>query len=748
MFDIRSNSIHAKPACFLLFICFVVAVVATVTTQKVDAIRANSVNPTPQESSTTAQTKGKINGKIVFISDRQDPGLKVWTMNADGSNPTQLTDEKVRDPSIPSYIHFYDEYPKFSPDGTKIAFRSIGRSNSGSQAIFVMNADGSDLHQITINSSTLGGELGSFEWSPDGTKFLFDAGVYVVLFGASHSSDVVRTSGYRANIFVSDIDGKNVVRLTNDTDALNDFATWSPDGKSIAFASDREGAEKIYVMNADGSNQRSVATGGYFSSPSWSPDGSKILFVGPERYDGCPTYQYVCSQLYTVSADGSQSKQLTNYVSGYANPRYSPDGMKIIFERRSFHYTYDRTVIFVMDADGGNQIDFSNRELGSSLLDAEPDWQPLSGSPNDPPPSVLGFKDGLYLASCFDTEISVNRSGNVNQTVLCAYQIQDGTLATAPVTLSFSPGETSKMIRVYGTCDISWNTKVSLLNNSGNATFVGGVKNTIVVFGGGNPIDNSAFFVRQQYRDFLGREPDSWGWDFWINNLESPCTGDPKRTACVSKRTDTSAAFFLSVEFQQTGYLVYRIYRAAYGNLPAAPVPIRLSDFLNDTRQVGQGVVVGQAGWEQALETNKQTFFANFVQRSQFTLAYPTWMTPVQFVDALFANAGLIPSVLERELAIGEFNGAVSSGDNTARARALRRVAESPALAQQEFNRAFVLMEYFGYLRRNPNEGQDLDYSGYDFWLTKLNQFNGDFQKSEMVKAFLSSSEYRQRFGP
>ena len=123
-------------------------------------------------------------------------------------------------------------------------------------------------------------------------------------------------------------------------------------------------------------------------------------------------------------------------------------------------------------------------------------------------------------------------------------------------------------------------------------------------------------------------------------------------------------------------------------------------------------------------------------------------MTPVQFVDALFANTGVTPSALERESAIGEFNGATGSADNAARARALHRIAENPALAQQEFNRAFVLMEYFGYLRRNPNEGQDRDYTGYDFWLTKLNQFNGDYQKSEMVKAFISSGEYRNRFGP
>ena len=80
--------------------------------------------------------------------------------------------------------------------------------------------------------------------------------------------------------------------------------------------------------------------------------------------------------------------------------------------------------------------------------------------------------------------------------------------------------------------------------------------------------------------------------------------------------------------------------------------------------------------------------------------------------------------------------------------RQLRKVAENQTLAQQEFNRAFVLMQYFGYLRRNPNDAPDSDFSGYTFWLMKLNQFNGDYQKAEMVKAFITSTEYRQRFGP
>src|SRR5438045_2988953 len=117
-----------------------------------------------------------------------------------------------------------------------------------------------------------------------------------------------------------------------------------------------------------------------------------------------------------------------------------------------------------------------------------------------------------------------------------------------------------------------------------------------------------------------------------------------------------------------------RIYKAAYGDANvtstlggahqlAAPI-IRFDEFLPDTQQIGQDLIVGQSGWETVLENNKQNFTSQFVQRPRFTLAYPSFMTPVQFVDNLFANAGVVPSVLERQAAIGEFNGGASSADN------------------------------------------------------------------------------------
>ena len=213
-----------------------------------------------------------------------------------------------------------------------------------------------------------------------------------------------------------------------------------------------------------------------------------------------------------------------------------------------------------------------------------------------------------------------------------------------------------------------------------------------------------------------------------------------------AKRIDTSAAFFLSIEFQQTGYLVYRTYAAAYGDLPNAPVPLRLNEFKPDTQAIGNGVVVNQPGWQQQLENNKQAYLTEFVQRARFTAAYPTNMNPSEFVDKLFANAGVIPASSDRAAAINEFGAVMTSDDTAARARALRLVAENAALAQKEFDPAFVLMQYFGYLRRDPNSGADRDFSGYEFWLTKLNTFNGNYQNAEMVRAFLVSSEYRGRF--
>jgi hypothetical protein len=260
-----------------------------------------------------------------------------------------------------------------------------------------------------------------------------------------------------------------------------------------------------------------------------------------------------------------------------------------------------------------------------------------------------------------------------------------------------------------------------------------------------SPVDEADFYARQHYDDFLNRRPDSAGLLFWSNQIAACGTN---QTCIDLRRINVSAAFFLSIEFQETGYLVYRTYRAAYGNLPGAPVPLTLAEFLPDTQQIGQGVVVNAPGWEQLLTNNKNMFFSDFVSRLRFRNDYPTTLSPAQFVDLLFLKAAVTPSASARTAAIGEFGSATDTTDTAARARALRLVAENATLAAQEKNRAFVLMQYFGYLRRNPNDFPEatLDFQGYNFWLTKLDQFNGNFVNADMVKAFITSGEYRQRF--
>ncbi|HEX7957585.1 MAG TPA: hypothetical protein VF508_11615, partial [Pyrinomonadaceae bacterium] len=205
----------------------------------------------------------------------------------------------------------------------------------------------------------------------------------------------------------------------------------------------------------------------------------------------------------------------------------------------------------------------------------------------------------------------------------------------------------------------------------------------------------------------------------------------------------TSAAFFLSIEFQETGFLAYRLHKAAFGNVTGTPVPIRLLDFLRDTQELGRGVVVGPGPWQALLEQNKRNFVNAFVERAEFVARYPTGQTPAQYVAALDANAGnVLTDAEEADLAAR-----LADGRET-RATALRRVAEDEDLRRLELNRAFVLMEYFGYLRRNPDDAPNIDFSGYSFWLAKLDSFNGDFRRAEMVKAFIISDEYRHRFAP
>lgn len=241
-------------------------------------------------------------------------------------------------------------------------------------------------------------------------------------------------------------------------------------------------------------------------------------------------------------------------------------------------------------------------------------------------------------------------------------------------------------------------------------------------------INDSDFFVNQQYVDFFSRFPDQSGFDFWVNQI----AGCGSNAGCIDgQRANTSGAFFLSIEFQETGFLVYRVHKTSFGTLPL------YQNFMPNTRAVGKNVVVGPGPWQATLEANKVAFLNAWVASADFTAptAYPLSMSNQAYVDKLIATAGVTS---------GEVNGAtlvtgLGNGSET-RATVLRKIAESPAVSIKEKNSAFVLMQYLGYLRRDP------DPDGFSFWLGKLNNHGGDFHAAEMVRSFLISGEYLNRF--
>jgi uncharacterized protein (TIGR03118 family) len=481
-------------------------------------------------------------------------------------------------------------------------------------------------------------------------------------------------------------------------------------------------------------------------------------------------------------------------------------------------------------------------------------------------------------------------------------------------TLTFAPGETSKTFRILIVDDKDFapfpmgdegDETISLALSNPTGAGVGlGAPNTAevtildddTVAPTTNPIDNSTFFVRQHYLDFLNREPDAAGLAFWVNQIESCGTA-----ACRDiRRINVSAAFFLSQEFQKTGYLAYLTHRAAFGpNASGSPAPVLYGNFERDVQALQRGFVFGQTGADAVLEANKVAYFNEFVTRPEFVSKYPSTLSNADYVDMLLKSANISPDdfilnvtnsqevpptnptttggarrpasygtarflfnsgatalTVTAEVHNIDFTGSQTADTNDnltnahihagasvqpgvngpvvwgfigtpfndnnpndavvmpfmsgvggtfsgkwdapegngttlaaqldnlrngrayinfhttqfgggeirgnffstlttfrnslvaglndmslTRATVLRRVAESSELNSREFGAAFVTMQYFGYLRRDP------DTAGFNFWFDKLNSFQGDFIKAEMVKAFISSSEYRQRFG-
>jgi predicted extracellular nuclease len=256
----------------------------------------------------------------------------------------------------------------------------------------------------------------------------------------------------------------------------------------------------------------------------------------------------------------------------------------------------------------------------------------------------------------------------------------------------------------------------SQLGNKTEAAFTGSSSGDSA-----NPLDTAEYFVRQQYVDLLGREPDESGFNYWSDKI-TQCGSD---AGCIdTQRRAVATAFFVEQEFQASGSFIYDVYAGALGRRPA------FTEY-----SVDQPQVVGGAN----LNAEKAAFAASFVQRAEFVQRYQTQTTAGSFVAALIENAqSLGLDLSDRQ---GSLLNAYNAGSNTVASRALvlRAIADDASFKQSLYNQAFVLSEYFAYLRRDP------DANGYNFWLNVLE--NGDRGNyGGMVCSFVNSAEYQRRF--
>ena len=379
---------------------------------------------------------------------------------------------------------------------------------------------------------------------------------------------------------------------------------------------------------------------------------------------------------------------------------------------------------------------------------------------------VLQFDNGNYTVNegaGFAT-ITVTRTGDTSKTVSLDYatsdvgaeQRTDYTIGAG--TLTFAPGETSKAFDVLVVDDLYVESNetltLTLSNPTGGAILSSPSVATLTILDNDstspitNPLDNAdaRFFVRQHYYDFLSRLPDQGGFDFWASQI-TQCGSDQN---CIrAKRVDVSNAFFYELEFQQTGSYVYRLYRAAFGNNQPFPNPDNSN--LTEAKKLpsypvfaaDRARVVGGSSLAQG-----QSDFANaFVQRPAFLAKYPLSLDGPGFVAALLATIknDMGPDLTSQSSAlVNLFNsggrGAVIyrlADDNTQ-----TNPIDNHLFLDEEYNRAFVATQYFGYLRR------DADIGGFLFWLGQVNSapLRDTSKQHAMVCSFITAAEYQLRF--
>jgi hypothetical protein len=436
-----------------------------------------------------------------------------------------------------------------------------------------------------------------------------------------------------------------------------------------------------------------------------------------------------------MNADGSNPQRLTNSPGADRTPAWSPDGTKIIF---SSERDGGESEIYLMNVDGSNPVRLTN----NAVADTTPSWRQNA-------PAKVQFNAASYQAqeSTGSASISVTRTGDASSSVSVDFATIDDNApvrcddnisnhgvayarcdyATTIDTVTFAAGETTKFINIplFDDAFTEGDETVQLLLSKVVGANLGQNTATLIIkdndtVPGANPINGSPFFVRQQYLDFLSREPEPTGFNAWLSVLNN-CSDVNNNPDC--DRVTVSSSFFRSQEFQLKGFFVFKFYRLGLGRLPT------YAEIASDMRRV-----TGQTADE--VFAKRDAFTAEFAKRPEFRERFDN-LTNGDFVDRFLRNVGLeeLTGLVTRESLISDL-----SAFRKTRTDVLRALVEHPDVDAKEYNGAFVAMQYYGYLRRAPEP------TGYQAWLTYLNAHPTDFRT--MVNGFVNSVEYRLRFGP
>src|SRR5579859_3376973 len=303
-----------------------------------------------------------VSGRVAFSSDRSG-AVAIWTMNPDGTGATQLTHHGK---------NIQDWWPVVSRDGRRIAFTRYDHTNTtpGSEAIYIMNADGSNLERLWIEGNNVDDNLADF--SPDGSKIVFTSDRNDPNRLTNICRFAVGVSGCNWEIYVMSVDGSDQQRLTIDPAGADTYPEFSPDGTKILFASTRTGSSALFTMNLDGADVQQLTPDSLNAGDAnWSPDGSKVAFVN--NFCICA----LNSDVLTKCADGTNITQLTRDYGNNLEPGYSPDGTEIIFAHfapvSSTVCCGPADIIVMNAADGSGKTNLTNTP---TIDDETPDWGP------------------------------------------------------------------------------------------------------------------------------------------------------------------------------------------------------------------------------------------------------------------------------------------------------------------------------------------------------------------------------------